>query len=99
MTRTAFFPRTATPHHRRREPRQMAYGGNPAGAWGATLSLACVLVGASEASAQSQPMSAMQWHAFELAFSGPTHSESQTNPNPFLDYRLQCRFTAPSSRT
>jgi hypothetical protein len=40
-----------------------------------------------------------QWHRVELIFTGPTHSESASNPNPFLDYRLQCLFIGPSGQT
>ena len=33
-----------------------------------------------------------QWHKVTLTFDGPESSEDAT-PNPFLDYRLQVRFT------
>ncbi|MGB3588339.1 MAG: malectin domain-containing carbohydrate-binding protein, partial [Tunicatimonas sp.] len=29
-----------------------------------------------------------KWHKLTLDFDGPTHSETDTSPNPFLDYRL-----------
>jgi hypothetical protein len=38
------------------------------------------------------------WHAVEVRFAGPVSSEADNSPNPFLDRRLQCRFTAPSGR-
>ena len=37
-----------------------------------------------------------KWHPLEVWFNGPQASELDSNPNPFLDYRLQVRFTAPS---
>ncbi|UCD49583.1 MAG: DUF5060 domain-containing protein, partial [Phycisphaerales bacterium] len=36
------------------------------------------------------------WHPLEIQFEGPQASESDTAPNPFLDFRLQVRFTAPN---
>jgi PKD repeat protein len=39
-----------------------------------------------------------EWHRAELWFGGPQHAESDSNPNPFLDYRLQCAFTGPSAQ-
>jgi PKD repeat protein len=39
-----------------------------------------------------------RWHAVELQFAGPEHAETDSSPNPFLDYRLQCRFTGPSGQ-
>lgn len=37
-----------------------------------------------------------KWHPITLDFTGPTLSESQNNPNPFLDYRLNVTFISPS---
>ncbi len=34
-----------------------------------------------------------KWHKLSLAFDGPQHDESDVNPNPFLDYRLNVTFT------
>ena len=39
-----------------------------------------------------------QWHPIEVQFVGPEHAETDSSPNPFLDYRLQCRFTGPSDQ-
>jgi PKD repeat protein len=39
-----------------------------------------------------------QWHRVEVDFTGPGHAETDSNPNPFLDYRLQCTFTGPSGQ-
>ncbi|TWU59256.1 Choline-sulfatase [Rubripirellula tenax] len=36
------------------------------------------------------------WQPLSLSFSGPKASETDNEPNPFLDYRLQVRFTGPS---
>jgi hypothetical protein len=40
----------------------------------------------------------MRWHRVELRFQGPSAGETGSSPNPFLDYRLQCRFTGPSGQ-
>ncbi len=37
-----------------------------------------------------------KWHPIELDFQGPLASESDLQPNPFLDYRLSVDFIAPS---
>ena len=34
-----------------------------------------------------------QWHTVTLDYAGPTHSETDASPNPFLDYRLDVTFT------
>ena len=39
------------------------------------------------------------WHAISVDFRGPVASETDDEPNPFLDHRLQVRFTGPSGRT
>lgn len=38
-----------------------------------------------------------QWHTVILDYAGPTHSETDNSPNPFLDYRLDVTFTHASS--
>jgi hypothetical protein len=40
-----------------------------------------------------------KWHTITLDFRGPDTSETAVEPNPFLDYRLQVRFTSPSGQT
>ena len=35
------------------------------------------------------------WYPVTLDFEGPTCSEDQNNPNPFLDFRMDVCFTAP----
>src|SRR4051812_22030758 len=39
-----------------------------------------------------------QWYPVTVDFAGPTASETDNAPNPFLDYRLQVAFTSPSGR-
>lgn len=39
-----------------------------------------------------------KWDLVELDWIGPTATEAQNTPNPFLDYRLQVNFTAPSGK-
>ncbi|MCG8370448.1 MAG: DUF5060 domain-containing protein, partial [Proteobacteria bacterium] len=36
-----------------------------------------------------------KWETVTVDFTGPAHDESDSGPNPFLDYRLQVLFTAP----
>jgi len=38
------------------------------------------------------------WEPLTYDFYGPEHSETDSDPNPFLDYRLQVTFTAPSGQ-
>lgn len=38
------------------------------------------------------------WHTVSIDFRGPAASETGDNPNPFLDFRLQVEFIAPSGR-
>jgi len=35
----------------------------------------------------------MKWHKITLDFEGPLHSETDNNPNPFMDYRMEVTFT------
>ena len=37
-----------------------------------------------------------RWHALTFIFTGPSHAETDSGPNPFLDYRFTMTFTAPS---
>jgi hypothetical protein len=41
----------------------------------------------------------MRWHTITATAKGPDASESDVNQNPFMDYRMIVRFTAPSGRT
>ncbi len=38
------------------------------------------------------------WHPATLDFRGPEHAETDSDPNPFLDYRLQVLFRGPSGQ-
>jgi len=38
------------------------------------------------------------WHPVTLTFQGPFATETDTNPNPFLDYRLYVDFVGPSGQ-
>jgi len=38
------------------------------------------------------------WHPLTLSFRGPRLSETDDQPNPFLDYRLQVEFRGPSGQ-
>lgn len=40
-----------------------------------------------------------KWHPITVSFTGPYASETDVSPNPFLDYRLQVKFTGPSGQT
>jgi len=39
------------------------------------------------------------WHPLTLTMRGPAAQETDNDPNPFLDYRLQVRFTGPTGKT
>jgi hypothetical protein len=39
------------------------------------------------------------WHPLTFDFEGPRARQTDNDPNPFLDYRLQVTFTAPGGRT
>ena len=38
------------------------------------------------------------WNPLTISFRGPVASETESNPNPFLDYRLQVMFIGPSGQ-
>ncbi len=38
----------------------------------------------------------MQWHTVSITFVGPDAAEQQSDPNPFLDYRLTVNFVGPN---
>ncbi|MDY7076051.1 MAG: DUF5060 domain-containing protein [Chloroflexota bacterium] len=38
------------------------------------------------------------WHPVTVDFVGPTANETDDDPNPFLDYRLQVKFIGPSGQ-
>ncbi len=40
-----------------------------------------------------------KWDAVTIDFQGPQADAMDSNPNPFLDYRLQVHFTSPGGRT
>jgi hypothetical protein len=62
--------------------------------------LGCALLsGAALASAQVRVDGETKvWHTLTLNFRGPESEETASAPNPFLDYRLQVHFRAPSGR-
>ena len=51
-----------------------------------------IATGALCANAGAQVM----WHPLNVDFNGPSASETDANPNPFLDYRLQVTLTRPN---
>jgi hypothetical protein len=64
-----------------------------------TLAWSALLFGAappSQAAPVSVGESVRRWEPIELSFEGPFAKESDDAPNPFLDYRLQVEFVAPS---
>jgi hypothetical protein len=64
--------------------------------------LACfalTICATGSAHAQTVHGDLMQWHRTELRFTGPSASEADNSPNPFLDFRLQCLFFGPSGQT
>lgn len=49
--------------------------------------------------AQLSTTAAVVWQPVSLDFTGPEHAQTDSEPNPFLDYRLQVQFTAPSGNS
>ena len=41
---------------------------------------------------------AIAWHPLTLSFRGPAASETDSTPNPFLDYRMTLELTGPSGQ-
>mgnify|MGYP001816043750 CR=1 FL=1 len=66
-----------------------------------TLRVAALLILFLSTPAQAATVTGTQetWHRIEVRFAGPFHDETDSSPNPFLDYRLRCRFTGPSGQT
>jgi len=61
--------------------------------------VAPLLVVAAETACAAQVSGTLQrWHRVDLAFQGPTSNETSNSPNPFLDFRLQCRFNGPGGQ-
>jgi hypothetical protein len=40
-----------------------------------------------------------KWHPITISFTGPSTTETNSSPSPFLDYRLQVSFTSPSGKS
>lgn len=72
----------------------------------AGLTLAVVLCGCASSPTNSSSRlpgysvsgKLQKWEAVSIAFAGPRTDAADSQPNPFLDYRLQVRFTSPSGR-
>ena len=65
---------------------------------GAQLGLLALLLFPCAARAATVHGDLQTWHRMEVHFAGPFHAESDSDPHPFLDYRLQCRFGGPSGQ-
>lgn len=81
-----------------RIPRPMAIPSLAVRASGVTA-LALLLFAPSIAQAATVVGTQQTWHRIEVRFNGPWHDENDSSPNPFLDYRLRCRFDGPSGRS
>lgn len=62
------------------------------------LLLSVVLGGGTSGLAVHAQEPLAKWHTLTLDFEGPVAAETDTAPNPFLDYRLQVRFAGPSGQ-
>ncbi len=60
-----------------------------------------VLLGLAASSVQAGTVSGdrVKWSPITVDFTGVSANETDTSPNPFLDYRLSVTFTAPSGQT
>ncbi len=61
--------------------------------------LACSIPSRAEEADVVVEGAARVWHPMALNFRGPAAKEADDRPNPFLDHRLQVRFTSPDGRT
>ena len=64
----------------------------------ALLGAFVLLVGSVQARSSSDVVVAGKWEPIELVFDGPFATELDSDPNPFLDYRLVVTLVAPSGR-
>jgi len=66
----------------------------------ASLMLSALLLVSATSATRGAPPSIsgdlQQWHKVTLTFDGPQANETDTNPNPFTDYRLDVTFTHES---
>lgn len=63
------------------------------------LIAASVMTVFNTSAAPAQISGALQvWHPVTLDFAGPRSTELSSDPNPFLDYRLQVSFTGPGGQ-
>jgi len=69
----------------------------------ARLLCACIFVAcacsATAADPQLTPAVPRVWQPLQIDFAGPESSQTSSEPNPFLDYRLQVKFTGPSGNS
>ncbi|MEO0974691.1 MAG: DUF5060 domain-containing protein, partial [Pseudomonadota bacterium] len=65
-----------------------------------SLAIGCVSLLVSMASEAAQVQGTLvTWHPLTVDFTGPEANERDDAPNPFLDYRLNVEWTAPSGQT
>ena len=58
-----------------------------------------LLTPAVAAEPQFSPAEPVVWQPVTIDFAGPEHSQTDSDPNPFLDYRLQVKFIGPSGNS
>ncbi|MEL7449136.1 MAG: chitobiase/beta-hexosaminidase C-terminal domain-containing protein [Pseudomonadota bacterium] len=63
------------------------------------IAIALLTIASVQANAGTVSGELIKWHTVVVDFPGPLHDEMDNSPNPFLDYRLQVTFTAPSGNT
>lgn len=66
------------------------------------VTVCLVVVAVSQAGADHarfSPSAPTVWQPLSIDFGGRVHSQTDSEPNPFLDYRLQVKFTAPSGNS
>jgi hypothetical protein len=67
-----------------------------------TLGVLCLIAGSAMsfgADAATTQGQLRLWHPVTIQFRGPATGEIDTDPNPFLDYRLNVQFTDPAGRS
>ncbi len=66
-----------------------------ASAWSQTAQATTLSNGGQQAASITGELK--KWHAVTISYQGPQHAETDNNPNPFLDYRLNVTFAHPAS--
>ncbi len=88
---------TLTLHRKEPQMQRNHFCAHPAVSVCGTLAILLFSSNCADA-AEAQPSSPRVWSPIMIDFEGPSAKQTDDDPNPFLDYRLQVRFTGPEGR-